>query len=244
MKALVVGASAGVGRALTEVLAKRGDDLLIVASNKDDLEAQAAHLRLLYGVHVRTIAADASRPEECLQSIKAVAKVFGHIDEMFFPIGSSVSDDCGTLPIEETQQLFNSNLIIVVGVIQQFLPSLTASGHGDIVGFGSVAAARGRGTNIVYSSAKRGLESYFESLRHLTSRTGVNVQFYRLGYVGTQQSFGHRLMFPAVTPLSVAKVVVQNLGINRGLIYYPRYWSIIVRIVSALPWFVFKRLDF
>lgn len=244
MKALVVGASAGVGRALTEALAKRGDDLLIVASNKDDLEAQAAHLRLLFGVQVKTIATDANRPTECLESIKAVANVFGHIDEIFFPIGSSRSDDRSTLSLEETIHLFNSNLIIVIGLIGHFLPRLITSGHGNIVGFSSVAAVRGRRANIVYAAAKRGLESYFESLRHLASQTGVHVQLYRLGYVTTQQSFAHKLLFPSVTPVRVAETVVSNLGRKQGLIYYPHYWAFICYVVLTLPWFLFKRLDF
>lgn len=244
MKALVVGASAGVGRALSEVLAARGDALLLVASDARDLEAQAAHLRLVYSVHVETVTADAGRPEECLDCIRFVADTFGHIDGMFFPIGVSRSDDRGTLPLDEARRLFDANLLIVVGVIGHFLPDLLASGHGSIVGFGSVAAIRGRRANIVYAAAKRGLESYFESLRHLTTRTGVRVQFYRLGYVATQQSFGHRLLFPPAAPRSVAEAVVRNLGSDRGLIYFPRYWSIIAQIVSALPWLVFKRLDF
>ena len=63
MRALVVGASAGVGRALAEGLAARGYDLLLVASDQRDLDAEAAHLRLTHGVAVTTVAADAAKPE-------------------------------------------------------------------------------------------------------------------------------------------------------------------------------------
>lgn len=244
MRALVVGASAGVGRALSEALAARGDALLLVASDFRDLEAEAAHLRLVYGVQVETVAADASCPQECLDRIIRVIGTFGAIEGLFFPIGVSRSDDRATLSFEESRRLFDANLLIVVGVVGHLLPLLLASNRGDIVGFGSVAAIRGRRANIVYAAAKRGLESYFESLRHLTARTGVCVQFYRLGYVATQQSFGRRLLFPPATPQSIAEVVVRNLGRDRGLTYFPRYWSIIAKIVSVLPWSIFKRLDF
>lgn len=240
----MVGASAGVGRALSKALAARGDALLLVASDARDLEAQAAHLRLVYGVHVETVAADANRPEECLDHIRLATDTFGAIDGIFFPIGMSRTDDRGTLTLDEARRLFDANLLIVVGVIGHFLPDLLISDRGNIVGFGSVAAIRGRRSNIVYAAAKRGLESYFESLRHLTARTGVRVQFYRLGYVATQQSFGHSLMFPPALPENVAEAIIRNLGSDRGLAYFPRYWAIIAHIVSALPWSVFKRLDF
>ena len=61
LKALVVGASAGVGRALSEALAQRGNALLLVASDARDLERQASHLRSMYSVQVATVAANAAR---------------------------------------------------------------------------------------------------------------------------------------------------------------------------------------
>jgi short-subunit dehydrogenase len=240
----VVGASAGVGRALSEALAVRGGELLLIASDARDLQAQAAHLRLVYDVRVETVSCDASRPSECLNNIRSAAETFGHFDRMFFPIGLSFPNDCGVLSLAEVQQLFDVNLVTIVGVIGHFLPDLLASDHGSIVGFGSVAAIRGRRTNIVYAAAKRSLESYFESLRHLTVNSRVRVQFYSLGYIATQQSFGKHLLFPLITPKKVAEMVVRNMDSDRGTIYFPRYWSIISYIVSALPWTIFKKLDF
>ena len=244
MRAFVLGASAGLGRALTEALAARGDDLLLVASDPCDLEAQAAHLRLVYGVKVEILATDAAHTAQCLEHIRTAAARFGAIDAILFPIGLSLSEDCGTLPLQQTQQLINVNLLTVVGAIGQFLPDLLASNFGSIVGFSSVAATRGRGANIVYAAAKRGLESYFESLRHLTAHTEIRVQLYRLGYVATQQSFGQHLLFPVASPEVIAETVLRNLRSDRGLTYLPRYWAILARIVSALPWPIFKRLNF
>jgi short-subunit dehydrogenase len=244
MKALIIGASAGVGRALSEALAAHGDELLLVASDERDLQVQASHLRLVYDVHVEILSCDASHPLECLKNICSAAETFGCFDGMFFPVGLSRPDDLGLLPFAKVQQLFDVNLVTIVGVIGQFLPGLLASDHGVIVGFGSVAAIRGRRANIVYAAAKRGLESYFESLRHLAANTKVRVQFYKLGYISTQQSFGKKLLFPQISPQLVAKTVVNNLESNHGIIYLPRFWSIIAHFISTLPWFIFRRIDF
>ena len=240
----MVGASAGVGRALSEVLASHGYSLILVASDAVDLEKQANHLRLLYGVNVKTVSADASRPETCLEEICMVAEDFGHIDGIFFPIGASKDNDRGVLPIGEVRFLLNINLVIIIGVIGYFLPKFLALGQGNIVGFGSIAAIRGRGANMVYSAAKRGLESYFESLRHLVSDTDIRIQFYRLGYIATQQSFGKNLMFPLTTPKKVAERVFRNLENDQSFFYFPRYWSIVAKLVAFLPWIVFKKLRF
>jgi short-subunit dehydrogenase len=244
MRAVVVGASAGVGRALTEALAARGHAMLLVASDERDLEAQSAHLHLAHGVHVETVAADAGRPLECIERIHRAAGAFGAIDAVFFPIGESSGNDDGSLSLEQARRLLDVNLFVVVGLIARLLPLLIAAEQANIVGFGSVAAIRGRGANVVYSAAKRGLESYFESLRCLTARSRVRTQFYRLGYVATQQSFGHRLLFPPATPRSIAEAVLDNLGSDRGIVHLPRYWSVIACVVRSMPWSIFKRLDF
>lgn len=244
MKSLVMGASAGVGRALSEVLAARGDSLLLIASDRRDLELLAAYLRLLFGSTVKVVEADAAQPEKCLEKIKLALDSFGDVDAVFFPIGYSRPDDDGGLSIYEMQRLINVNLVIVMGVISYLLPRFVSADKGCIVGFGSVAALRGRRLNIVYSAAKRGLESYFESLFHLTAFSNVRIQFYKLGYVETLQSFGKKLLFPAISPQTVARIVVHSLEHNRGLIYFPRYWLIISYLVSALPWPIFKRLNF
>ncbi len=240
----MVGASAGVGRALSEVLATHGYSLILVASDIHDLEKQAAHLRLLYGVTVKIVSADASRPEIFLEKICMVAENFGQIDGIFFPIGAAKNNDRGTLTIGEAQALININLVIIIGIIGHFLPKFLALGRGNIVGFGSIAAVRGRGANMVYSAAKRGLESYFESLRHLVSDTNVRVQFYRLGYIATQQSFGKNLLFPTTTPKKAAEKIFYNLEDEESFYYFPRYWAIVAKLVKFLPWMVFKKLHF
>jgi short-subunit dehydrogenase len=244
VRALLVGASAGVGRALSEVLAARGDDLLLVASDARDLESQASHLRLVYGVRVEIVAADATRLEEFLAKVISAAQGFGEIEALFFPIGGSRNDDTGTLPVHEARSLIDTNLLTVVAVVGHFLPVLLAANRGCIVGFGSIAAIRGRRTNTIYAAAKRGLASYFESLRHIAARSKVRVQFYQLGYVETQQSFGRRLLFRPAHPAEIAAVVGRNLGRDIGMRYLPRYWALIARLVSVLPWTIFKRLHF
>lgn len=240
----MVGASAGVGRALSEALAARGAGLLLVASDLQDLDALASHLRLVYSAEVRTAATDASDPSACVQRITEAAALFGDIDRLYFPIGASRQDDLGQLGAADTLTILNSNLAIVIAVTAHFLPGLLQRPQGRIVGFGSIAALRGRKANIVYSAAKRGLESYFESLRHLTAGSSVLVQFLRLGYVTTQQSFGQRLLFPAVSPGQVAEYVLANADTDFGVRYFPRFWELIGLVVTWLPWRLYKKLNF
>lgn len=244
MKAMVVGATAGVGRALSEALAARGSALLLVARDMRDLKVLAAHLRIVYHVEVQTAAADATNVPEFVDRIRRSTVDFDGVDSVFFPIGVSHPNDLGLLDLSKASSILATNLVVVMGVIAELLPGLLKQPRANIVGFSSVAAVRGRSKNVVYSAAKRGLESYFESLRHFTNTTNVRVQLYRLGYVATQQSFGQRLLFPVVTPQQVARMVLNNLHHDIGCKFFPHFWIWISFVVSCLPWWIYKKLNF
>jgi len=243
VRALIVGATSGLGRALSRVLAERGDDLVLVARDPTDLEAEARHLHTVHGVIVTTIPSDATRPDAFVATVSDATAIFDDIQTVLLPIGLSRSNDLAAWPLAQTQTLLDVNFTSVATLIEALLPRLL--GHDSvIVGFGSVAAVRGRSANVVYSSAKRALESYFESLRHRLSTTKVRVQFYRLGYLDTQQSFGKRLQLPKAQPERIARAVVRNLDRDFGITTRPRFWIVVSLIVRWLPWPLFRRLSF
>jgi len=186
------------------------------------------------------IAADGAAPDLLFKVAGERLPELGRIRAVLCPIGASRPDDDGMLPIEEAERILHVNLVAVIALVQAVLPTKS----GVIVGFGSVAAVRGRSSNVIYAASKRVLESYFQSLRHKLSRDNVRVQIYRLGYLDTRQSYGKRLRFPKASADAIARKVVANLGKDVGLVTLPRYWRSIALIIRLLPWPVFKRLSF
>lgn len=241
MRHLVVGASAGVGRALAASLASRGDDLLLVAGDERDLAAVAAHTALVHRVDAHTLAVDLGAPGAPAEVLAAIDET-GGVDTAFFPVGASRDDDDGLLRGDDVSRLLRVNLEVVADVTAALLPGFVARGRGSIVGFGSVAAASGRGRNVVYAAAKRGLRSLFESLAFVTHGTGVEAQLWELGYVDTSQSFGKRLFPPPVAPEAVAKRAVAGLGTGSRIDYFPAYWRLIAGGVRVAPAELVRRL--
>jgi short-subunit dehydrogenase len=240
---VIIGASAGLGRSLARTLAARGEPLVLVARDLADLEPEAAHLRTVHGIEVTVVGADGRDSDAMTAKVAAALMEVTAIRYILLPIGASRTDDDGRLSASASMDLIAANFLCVVAVIEALLPKVMV-GSGAIVGFGSIAAARGRGSNVIYAAAKRALESYFESLRHRLSDSAIRVQFYRLGYLDTQQTYGKRLMFPKASPERIAAEVVANLGCDFGLRTRPAFWRLIVLIVNLLPWPVFKKLKF
>jgi short-subunit dehydrogenase len=243
--AVVVGASSGVGRALAEALAERHTDLVLSATDPRDLHALASDLALRWGIRAHPQPLDLADPLlDFAEVCKRWVTLLGRVDSLLLPVGYvSRHDDGPPSPglIETTVRI---NYTGVIALAAEFARVFEQQGHGRIVAFSSIAAAVPRRRNMVYASAKAGLETYFQALRHYFAGSGVRVQVYALGYVDTAMTYGLRLRLPAVPPRRVALRVIAHLDKDVGRVYYPRYWGLVTRLLRLLPWRVYRRLRF
>ena len=240
---IVVGASAGLGRAIAESLGREGRSLVLVAGDERDLAPLSADLEVA-GARIRVIAHDAADHAGLASRIAESLSPEEEIEGLLFPVGAMAPGDDGTLSPEEAERLVRINFLCATSIVGGLLPRMLRQGKGVIAGFGSVAAVRGRSQNVVYAASKRALESYFESLRHLGEGRGLSVVFYTLGYLDTGLAYGKRLLFPKADPARVAGRVRRELGRESGGRYEPRWWGMVAAFMRRLPWFVFRRLRF
>jgi short-subunit dehydrogenase len=243
--AVVVGASAGVGRALSYALAQRDYDVVLVARDERDLGPLASDLVIRYGVHAAPIAFDVANSDASLDSLlRRCRSQLGSMDAVLFPVG--LVDDCddGFASWETTDRLLATNFTSVVKLAALCLSEFEREGRGAVVFFSSIAARAPRKRNVVYSAAKAALESYARSMRHRFAASDVHVQLYALGYVDTSMTRGRRLLLPKASATRVATQVVTGLDRGSQFLYLPRWWSVVVRGLSLLPWSVYRRLDF
>ncbi len=241
MTAVVVGASSGLGRALAVELARARQPLLLVASDARDLAALASDLRLRHEVAVATLALDlAAEANPGARVLEALAGM-PPVDALLMTVGNSREDDDFSLPVGAIGQVLAINLHAPLAIAHALLPALIEA-RGVIVGFGSIAAARGRGRNVVYAAAKRGLETFFESLRHRHRPGQLRVQFHRLGFLRSNLTFGMSLPVPAADPAAVARRVVRDLPAGSFTRYEPRKWALVAFVLRRLPWALFRRV--
>ena len=241
--ACIIGASAGLGLALARSLARSGHDLCLIARDARDLDAIASDFRIRYGVRVQIAAVDIARidPSELVRMSCALS---GPIDHLLVVAGISQKNDAPGLSDAELASILDVNLVAPVRIINAFIPHLLSRPFASITGAGSVASIRARRNNLHYAVAKTGVEFYFDGLRHAFAGSKCRVQFYRLGYLETQMTFGQRLMLPAAMPERVAAKMVANMGLDRVHAYLPRWWGVVALPLRFLPWALYRRLDF
>jgi len=241
VKSVVIGGTAGVGRELALALATRGHSLLITGKDKQDVDKCVNDLQIRYGVEVIGVSVDATIHESYLMVLKDAASNFGPIVNIFLPIGSSNELDTTNLETSESHKIISSNFMSVVLAIQALNSQFHESEKVTIVGFSSIAAIRGRGSNVIYSASKRALESFFESLRVNYFDTNIHVKYYRLGYLDTHQSYGKRLLFPKKDPKKIANNIITNLNRKRLVEYDPQYWRLAAVLIRNSPISLYRK---
>jgi short-subunit dehydrogenase len=242
---IVFGGSSGVGRALVELLAARGDRVLATSRDLRDLEALQRDCVVRFGAEVNIEAIDVSSSdfdptafvERCIQKL-------GHITHVFLPVGAISSEDKAIVNDELIADLALVNYTRPAQLLSAFCKHFEKNGDGHAMIFSSIAAAAPRSNNAAYASAKAALEFYCRALQHHFSGSAVSIQICVLGYVDTSMSFGLKLRLPIATPTAAARYAIRMSETNARLAYFPRFWSPITAILNILPWSIYKRLRF
>lgn len=239
MTCVVLGASSGLGRHVAECLAEQGSDLVLMSRDLRDSQAVASDLCHRYGIRARAIAVDLAQPIADFRELDATVAELGRVNVLVVAAGEVSDADQPTQLATLAEPLLRANFLSACLVAEHLLPELLRTGNSVIVGIGSIAAFRGRARNVVYAASKRALHSYFESLMLALSGRGVRVQFYHVGFLDTNLSFGRPLPLPAASARKLARRIAGNIAAPSGVFFHPRYWRAARLLVSLAPlkWF-------
>ena len=205
----------------------------------------ASDLRLRDDVAVTPIVVDVAGCDaglaEFLDSAKAA---LDSIDAVLITAGAIAAADEGTNDWSTTSMLVDTNMVGVMKLAGKAIAVMEVAGRGTVVLFSSITVAAPRDRNVAYAAAKAGLESYGRSMRYRLAGTPVSIQVYVLGYVDTAMTRDQKLRLPPADPAKVARRVISDLESGSKFVYEPHYWGVIVRVLRALPWPVYRRLKF
>jgi len=210
-RALVTGASSGIGEAYARALAARGRPLVIVARREERLAALA---RELGGEAVLAVALDLARAGAA-QELAARLEAAGiEVDLLVNNAGVGHTGPFHGQPAERLTGMIDLNVRSVVDLTRRFLPSMVARGRGSIVNVVSMSAFQPVPYLATYAATKAFLLSFTEAIAHELAGSGVKVQALCPGNIptGFQQVAGtERVAFNRTPPMSAAGVVAASL---------------------------------
>lgn len=246
MKAVVLGGTTGIGRAIARQLAERGDDVFLLGLGEDDLARSAADLeaRRALPASVGYAVCDLEQPATFAPALEAADAALGGFDAVIVTAAMFATQEALEADLELTRRLLTVNYAHTVLFCEHVKQRLLARGGGRLVVFSSVAGDRGRKPVALYGSSKGGLAIYLEALDHKHHAAGLSVTCVKPGFVKTGMTAGLKPPPFAGEPEGVARDVIRAMDRKKPLVYTPAIWALVMLVIRWLPRFVMRRIGF
>ncbi len=170
-RALVTGASRGLGRGCAEALAEAGVDLVLNARGPEALEATAEAIRVAHQVQVRTVAADATTVTGQLAVIEAAQS----LDILVTNAGGPPPGLWRDWGREDFQAALDANMLAPIALMQAVLPGMCERGWGRVVNITSTSVKAPLASLGLSTAARAGLTGYVAGTSRAVARFGVTI---------------------------------------------------------------------
>ena len=235
-RALVTGASRGIGRALAVALARRGATVGLLARSTPELEALAAELSGGLERHV-LLPADVGDRE----AVNAVTAQFrertGGLDLVVANAGIAHYGPFADLAPERADAMTRVNWLGTLHTVQAGLPHLLARSAGHVVIVSSGAGLRSFPSAAVYGATKAAQRGFGEALRHELDGSGVGLTMVYPGEISTSLHDHETASMPdwyrggpdAVPAAQLAEKVLAAVEKDAAALYHPPF----IRLLGA-----------
>jgi len=246
-KAVLVGASGGIGTTLARRLAKEGYVLALLDRNEAVLNLLCDEINQLHG-ETRAVAYvhDITEYKKIPDLFRRVLADIGGIDLFVYVAGLIYFPTMDEFNFAEDYKMVEVNQLGAMAWMSEIAPVFQSMRGGQIVGVSSVAGDRGRVSNPGYNASKAGLTCYLEALRNRLTRHGVNVITIKPGMVKTQMLDLPNAPKPmlAVTPEQAADGIFKAIQKRKQVAYISGIWRWVMLVLTHIPSVIFRRLSF
>ena len=253
MHVAFLGATKGMGRSLARLMAARGDRLVLLGRNAEELERSARDLEVRAGAgsgeaagdkQVATANCDLADPSSFAPALEAAEAALGKLDCVVVSAGIFATQDELEADPERALAVVTLDFANTVGFCEHARARLLAGGGGKLCVFSSVAGDRGRKPVVIYGAAKAGLSAYLEGLDHKFRAAGLETICVKPGFVKTGMTANLTPPPFAGEPDAVAARVLRAIDRGKPVVYAPWIWRWIMFVIRSLPRFVMRRIGF
>lgn len=223
-KAIIVGASSGIGRALARELSPEYD-LGLAARRTERLKAVGEDVG---GAHVATIDVTESDARDRFDDLVAS---MGGVDLVV--LSSGIGRYNPDLEWPDERDTVDVNVRGFTAIATAAMTHFEATGGGHLVGISSVGAEIGSPSMPAYSASKAYVSRYLEGLRYRAD-DGVAVTDVRPGFVDTPMS-QRTDRFWECSPETAARQIRRAIEKEKDVAYVTRRWWLVSRVLGALP---------
>lgn len=242
-RAIIVGASSGIGEALARQLALEGCRVALLARRKSELERVASEINSVHANRAVIFPHDVTDVEEVAGLFADIVEELNGLDIIIYAAGIMPRVKPNEYNLFLDTSTVATNFTGAVAWLNQAALRFGRTKSGTIVGISSVAGDRGRRGFPVYSASKTAMNTYLESLRNRIERSGATVITVKPGPVSTPMTEGLKMPL-MISADQAAREILGGAKRGERNLYVPIQWKYIMAVVRLIPSAIFKYMNF
>ncbi len=244
-RVVLLGGTKGIGRAMARILSQRGDRVLLLGRDVDDLERSAADLAVRSGAAaILSARCDLADPSTFAGAIAHAEEVLGGIDRVVVTAADFATQEELEATPDRALALCAINFSHTVAFCEHARAALARAGGGVLCVFSSVAGERGRTPVVIYGASKAGVTAYLEGLDHRFRRDGLRTVCVKPGFVHTSMTAGLKPPPFAGEAEQVAAMAIKGMDRGTPVVFAPSIWRWVMLVIRNIPRFVMRRIGF
>src|SRR5688500_13372612 len=184
--AVVTGASSGMGVEMARELAKRGQNVTIVARREDRLRSLAEELERDHGVRADVVAADVSTTEGRRAMVDAIAANGREVEILINNAGYGSAGLFQELDPEKEAEMVRTNCEAIIALCGEYVPKMVERGGGAVLNVASIAGFQPSRYQATYRASSACVRTFTEALTADLHGTGVTATALCPGLVPTE----------------------------------------------------------
>lgn len=173
--ALITGASSGIGREFARIHASKKGDLIIVARSEEKLQALKSELEQAFGVEVRVITKDLSKPQAAAEVFNQVSEWGIVVDYLINNAGFGGQGKFHEREWSEDLAMINLNIVALAALTRNFLPGMVERNEGRILNVSSTASFMPGPLQAVYFATKAFVTFFSNAIAEELRDTNITV---------------------------------------------------------------------
>jgi short-subunit dehydrogenase len=236
-KAIIIGASSGIGRELARILSRNQYVVGVMARRVQLLDEMCDEVE--GSLFVQEI--DVADVESAMDTLAKFIKEMGGVD--LIVISAGTGDINNNLSWDLENKAIKTNVSGFAALVNVAMHHFTEKGSGHLVGISSIAALRGGRESPAYNASKAFESNYLEGLRQKVRKSGlpITITDIKPGFVNTAMAKGDGI-FWAAEPGKAARQIYHVIKRRKSSAYITRRWVLIAWLIKLLPGFIYERL--
>ena len=242
MNALVTGASSGIGKEISHILAKKGFNLVLVARSIEKLQVLSGEMKNTYGVNCYVIDADLSIYGTAKNIFNRVNSLGIHIDVLVNNAGFGKFGDFYKFDLDTYEKMIYLNISSLTVLTYLFGKEMIKNKKGWILNVSSTAAFQPIPNFAVYAATKVYVKSFSNALYYQMKNNGIIVSALCPGLTRTNfgkaaETVGTHMFNPAglMDPEKVAEIAIDGLFKGKACIIPGFFNNVLAFFAKILP---------